>query len=116
MNRSRAKGTAFETDVVRYMNAHGFPYAERRALAGNLDKGDITGVPGWVFELKNCQRIELGEFMSEAETEAVNARCADYAVIVKRRRRNVADAYAVLPLWLLVDLVAHDARPDEPTP
>ena len=33
-NRSKAIGTAAETAVVRYLAAHGFPAAERRALHG----------------------------------------------------------------------------------
>jgi hypothetical protein len=30
-NPSKRKGTQFETDVVRYLVDHGFPFAERRA-------------------------------------------------------------------------------------
>jgi hypothetical protein len=50
MNKSKIKGTAYETAVVRHLNDNGFPYAERRALAGNLDKGDIAGIPSVVME------------------------------------------------------------------
>lgn len=45
-NRPKAIGTAAETAVVRYLAAHGFPAAERRALHGATDLGDITGTPG----------------------------------------------------------------------
>ena len=44
-NRPKAIGTAAETAVVRYLAAHGFPAAERRALHGATDLGDITGTP-----------------------------------------------------------------------
>ena len=49
-NRPKAIGTAAETAVVRYLAAHGFPAAERRALHGATDLGDITGTPQIVWE------------------------------------------------------------------
>lgn len=112
MSRAKAKGTRFETDVVEVFRAAGFPYVERRASNGTRDRGDLTGLPGWVVECKNTTRIDLGEFMAETEVEAKHAGCADHALIVKRRMRPARDAYAVVPLWLLADLIAHDGRPE----
>jgi Holliday junction resolvase len=40
MNKSKAKGTKFESDIVKYLTAHGC-YAERIALAGANDCGDV---------------------------------------------------------------------------
>ena len=40
-NPSKAKGTAWETAYARCLIDLGFPYAERRALAGAFDMGDI---------------------------------------------------------------------------
>jgi Holliday junction resolvase len=40
MNPSKAKGTKFESDVVKYLTANGY-YAERIALAGANDCGDV---------------------------------------------------------------------------
>ena len=39
-NRSKSIGTASERAVVRYLAAHGFPAAERRALHGATDLAD----------------------------------------------------------------------------
>ena len=50
MSRNKQKGTSFETLVADFLTDNGFPYAERRALAGVNDKGDITGTPGLVWE------------------------------------------------------------------
>lgn len=113
MSKSKARGTRFESDVVGYLREHGFPYAERRAQSGNRDRGDITGIPGWCMELKATNRIDLGEFMAEAEIEARNANCEDFALIVKRRMKSVGESYAVVPLRLLVELMAYDGRPAE---
>lgn len=73
MSKSRAKGTAAETALVAYLNTHGFPFAERRALHGTKDTGDIAGVPGWVIEVKNCAQASVGAWLAEATDEAVNA-------------------------------------------
>lgn len=85
MNRSKAKGTSAETAVVKYLQSNGFPYAERRALAGANDKGDVANVPGVVIEVKSCARHELAGWIDEARQEAANADVDTYCVFFKRR-------------------------------
>lgn len=70
MSASRAKGTAAETAVVRSLQAGGFKHAERRALNGAKDRGDVTGIPGVVIEVKNEKRMRLAEWVDEAHKEA----------------------------------------------
>jgi hypothetical protein len=108
VNRSKARGTAFETAVVDFLRAHGFPYAERRALRGNKDCGDVSGIVGWVLELKNHREMDLGTWMTEAQKEAINDGSYRHAVIHKRRGKNVRDAYVTLPLWCFADLLADE--------
>ena len=105
MNRPRAKGTAFETEVVRYLQGHGHPYAERRALGGARDRGDVAGIPGVVIEAKACKEIDLGTWVKEAETEAANAGVTRWAVVAKRRRHGVDKSYAIVSLELLAELL-----------
>jgi hypothetical protein len=94
-NRSKSKGTAAETAVVDYLRARGFPYAERRAMRGNNDQGDISGLPGVVIEVKACREMALAEWVDEAETERCNAG-ADLAVVWhKRRGRSSAGGWYV---------------------
>lgn len=81
MSKSKAKGTAAETAVVSFLASNGFPYAERRALNGAVDLGDITGIPGIVLEVKNCKEYTFGAWMRETEVERDNAR-ADYGILV----------------------------------
>lgn len=97
-NRSKARGTAWETAVVRYLNDHGFPHVERRSLRGGRDRGDIAGIPGLVLECKDEKTIELAGYLDELMTETANADTEHGAVIVKRRRRPVGDGYAVMDL------------------
>ena len=104
-NPSKQKGTAFETAVVEFLKSQGFP-VERRALHGNTDKGDISGLPAWTLELKNRRSLDVGGAIDEACTEARNAGTHWFAAILKRPRKGfTGDAIVALPLWLFADLI-----------
>jgi hypothetical protein len=106
MSKSKQKGTAAETAVVRYLQEHGFPYAERRALHGINDKGDVTGCGPIVFEVKDHGTLKLSEWVSELKEEIANAKANTGTVVAKKRgTMKVEDWYAVLPFGLLVDLL-----------
>jgi Holliday junction resolvase len=102
----RTKGSAFERAVAAYLQTHGHPDAERAYGAGRPDdRGDIAGVAGWVLECKNHARLDLAEWCDEAIAEANNARAPRWAVIHKRRRKGIADAYVTMPLATFCALV-----------
>lgn len=106
MSKQRAKGTRAESAVVEFLRQNGFPYAERRALHGAVDKGDITGMPGVVIEVKDHKTITLAEFMSELREEVNNANAQTGVAVVKRRGTlQVGDWYAVMPVSWWVDLL-----------
>lgn len=84
-NRSKKLGTGAETAVVNYLRDNGWPHVERRAQAGTHDRGDIAGVVGVVIEVKNCARMELAQWVDEAELEAGNDD-AMYGVVWHKRR------------------------------
>ncbi len=73
MSRSKQKGTAFESALVEYLNENGYPEAERRALQGAEDKGDISGVRHWAVEAKNRKALDFAGAVDEAMVEAGNA-------------------------------------------
>jgi hypothetical protein len=105
MTKSKAKGTAFERLIADHL-ARYWPYADRAPLTGNKDRGDISGTPGIVWELKNAKRLELGTWLTETETERLNAQ-ADLGILVVKRRGHgkPGDQYAVLKLDQLIDLL-----------
>lgn len=105
MSASRRKGTAFESAVVAWLRANGFPAAERRALAGALDRGDIAGVTGWAIECKATRTIDLAAAIDEARVEAANAGVDRYVAVIKRRGKPVGQAYVVMPLENFGDLL-----------
>jgi hypothetical protein len=97
VNRARIKGTSWETVIVDYLRAAGWPHAERRALNGSKDRGDIAGLPGVVIEAKNCKIVELGPWIREAEAERHNDGAGVGVVWMKRRGKAAAeDGYVVM--------------------
>lgn len=89
--KSKAKGTTAEREVVRYLQ-NWWPAAERRALSGNKDKGDVAGIPGVVVEIKAAQTQTLPKWQRETLAEQANAGAARCMLVVKR-------PYKAVPVW-----------------
>jgi hypothetical protein len=94
MNKSKQKGTAFETLIVKHLQTFWDARIERRTLSGAKDRGDIAGFRPlgagatygeFVLECKNQNRLSLGEWVGEMETERANALALAGFVIHKRR-------------------------------
>lgn len=83
MSKSKSKGTAAESAVVSFLRTRGWPHAERLALQGAHDRGDVTGTPGVVWEVKNCAELDLAGWLHEAEVERENAH-ADHGLVVAK--------------------------------
>ncbi|MFZ2055930.1 MAG: hypothetical protein WAV54_00785 [Acidimicrobiales bacterium] len=106
----KVKGSTFERSVVSYLREVGFPQAARTLAGASEDRGDISGVGHCVLECKCSARIDLAGWLTEARLEACNAGLPRFAVIAKRRGvADVAESYAVLPLWLLAELLQEDS-------
>jgi hypothetical protein len=110
-NPSKRKGTAFETAFVRWLQENGWPRAERRALHGTQDLGDIINGPeGWTLELKSTQALRP-DFVDEAEREASNAGTPMYAAVMKRRgKSDPGEALVVMPARIWIEWLHHCAK------
>jgi|SRR5690606_9618006 len=119
VNKSKAKGTAFETWVLAHLR-RALPHfvAERLPLVGNLDQGDLVIVDGvgnrsYVLEAKAVQRMDLPSHLAEAKAEAENyaaVRGKDPltvfgVVVLKRRRAPVGGSYVIMDLDTFVRMV-----------
>lgn len=108
MGAARTKGTAAETAVAGYLARNGWPHAERRALFGSVDRGDITGTPGLCWEIKAGARLDIPGWLRQLETETVNARAANGFLVVKPRgvgEANVHRWWTIAPLHQVVGLL-----------
>lgn len=117
MSRSKQIGTSAETAVVRWLQANGYPHAERRALHGNNDLGDIVGMVGICCEVKGgkaaetCAPADLATWQAQTLAETRNSHAAIGVLICKRKgvgATRVGEWWAWLYLphlscWELVD-------------
>lgn len=97
VNKPKIRGTAWESKVVAALRRAHWPHAERRALQGGKDCGDIAGLPGVVIEAKDCVKLEFGPWLKEAHAEAFNAGARVGVVWAKRRGHPEAeDGFVVM--------------------
>lgn len=113
-NKSKQKGTSFETMVKQYLNDNGFPDAERTPLKAGDDTGDINGIKNRntgrnaIIQCKNQRSFQLSQWLDDTVKQAQNKGDAVPALVVKRPNKGVnslGDTYAILRLCDLVDLL-----------
>ncbi len=116
MSASRRKGTSWESAIVAYLRESGAVHAERRALNGAKDRGDVAGVPGVVIEAKSAARLDLAGWVGEANTERDNDGAELGVVWAKRRgKASAADGYVLMDGRTLVGLLrAAGYLPEKP--
>ena len=102
-SKSKRKGSQAERDVVAWLKANGYKYADRRLAGASLDKGDISGVPGVTIEIKNHAKMDLAGWTAELEIEMKNDGAWTGTVLHKRKGKgDVGEWYATMPakVWL----------------
>ena len=108
---SKAKGSRWESAVRDFLADRLGVRVERVPAGASLDRGDLTGVDGWAVECKDVARLDLAGWMDEATAEAGNVGVGVWPVVVlKRRRKPVADGYVVMPLWVWAEVLAKKSR------
>lgn len=118
-NPSKAKGTKCETDTVRYLRANGFPLAERRALSGSNDRGDILADAGLIFECKHWATYsdqDVLDWQAQTAREMRNANASEAVLVIRRTGKSDPSTwwawrrigYAWYCTWLIN--VLHDLR------
>ena len=109
MNRSKQKGTAWETERARYLTSYTKKEFKRLPLSGANDVGDISchDLPDFVFECKNRKDAlsSLSEIMKETEQERINADARFGAALVKRRNFGSGGAYVVMEMHSFAQLI-----------
>lgn len=99
--KSKARGTQTETRVVRYLLENGFSRAERRALKGAEDQGDVTGIEGVCIEIKGDRSNKVSAWRAETVKEAQNAKAGMYLLVVRVDYKPVERWEAHVPWNLL---------------
>lgn len=115
-NPSKAKGTRAETAVTQLARGSGFPLAERIALHGSNDHGDIRLAPGLILEVKAGKAAQtaslgqIGAWLGEASREAVNDHATSYGLVVQRQGFGIERVH-LWEAWLAdKEIIAGDAE------
>ena len=105
-NTAKAKGRATENQAVEWLRSKGFHNAERRRLAGSLDQGDVTGMPGICVEVKSAAQWKPVQWLRECEVERENAQ-AELAFVMARPKggTNVDDWVIMMTPDQLIELM-----------
>ena len=101
MSRAKQKGTSAETALVRYLQANGYPLAERRALASANDLGDVVGTIGLCWEVKNHATYKIPAWLDETRIETKNSR-SDFGILVVKP--NGIGLNSVDKWWAIMDV------------
>jgi hypothetical protein len=114
VSRSKAKGTAWESAIVKYLTPL-VPWVERRTLTGNKDRGDISGIAGLVIEAKNTKTALLAQYIDEATVQAANGGDSLGVVWMKRiGKTSPGDGYVVMTGRSFVGLLIDAGYIDDP--
>lgn len=105
---SKKRGTETERLVVRFLVSEGFYRAERRALAGENDKGDVTGIEDVCIEVKGDRSNRVAVWKAETVREARNAGADFYFLVVRKDRKPVQEWEVHMPISQLCDDLAHE--------
>lgn len=99
-NRSKQKGTQQERLIADFLRDNWSEFIDRRPLTGGKDKGDLANVRvgkhRLVVEIKNCARLDLAGWVTEAQTEAVNDDALAGIVVAKRKGKGAAEEQYVI--------------------
>lgn len=112
-NRSKQKGTAYETLIKNYLNDKGFKKAHRTALTGGDDAGDIHGIERpdghkTIIQCKNQKKHDFSGWLDATVEQASRAGDAVPALVVKRAGKGekaLGDSYVVMRLSDFVELL-----------
>ena len=117
-NRSKQVGTKAESAVVRAAQTRGFFGAERRALRGRNDVGDVLLCPGVVVQVKGGDMARkasdalVSKWLEQTEQQRRNANAAHAFLVVQRagvgpRNAHQWHAYWTADAW--ARLLGHEA-------
>lgn len=114
VNKPKRIGTESENGVLGFLLANGFPYAERTALKGGHDTGDITGTPGVCWQVKGGEQahkasdLDIETWMAELHKQTANSAHAELGVLVVKRsgygKQRAGDWWAYLSQGTLLRL------------
>ena len=102
-SKSRAKGTRWESDIVKYLDAMG-ANVQRLVQTGSSDQGDIRA-DNFILQARDRAQIDLSGSIDDAHQQLAHFQklhpgegVDNCAAVIKRRRRGISEGYVVMTL------------------
>lgn len=114
VNHNKRRGDQFERDVLALARTRGFPFAERTRPGRREDQGDIWLAPGLILQVKDQKTPVWRDWLSELESQRLEAR-ADHGILVVKRRGTGGRPplnLAVMPLDSMLRLLCESGWGD----
>ena len=106
-NPQKRKGDQFEREVLDFLRSRFGKLLSRfrRTKAGaSMDIGDFEGDDLVAYECRNYREMRVAAAVDDATRHAEVAGVQWPLAILKRTRKPVDQAYAVMPLWAWVEM------------
>lgn len=105
MGRNQRKGASFEQDCADYISARIGDEIIRKRPHGQNDEGDLFGIKFMgkrvTAECKNHRKMELADWVDQAEVERGNDD-GDYGIVIHKRKgkgaKNFGENYVTMTL------------------
>lgn len=105
--RSKALGYSYEVAVRDYLIDEFDDVKRNGNQYGPLDRGDLSGVPGWTLQLKNVQDDSWGVWFKKTTAQAENNTTRWWAVVRKMRGKAVSESLFTMALSKGKELMAY---------
>ena len=80
--------------------------------AEQSDRGDVSGIPGVVIEVKNTKKVDLAGWQDETLAEQANAHASVAFCVFPRRSHHIGKAYVTMTFDQVIALIGDGAEND----
>lgn len=99
MINSRAKGARFERQLAKILTGYGYDCRRGQQYSGANGDADVVGLPGIHIEAKHRERMELYDWITQAERDA---RPDELPAVF--HKRNNAEILVTMPLEAFMEI------------
>lgn len=102
---NKARTLAWRDDVIRYARSRGIRAGRPLHSADIQDAGEVDGLSPWTLLCRRRQVLDLASAVRQARARADRDGNRYAAAVIYARGQEIENAYCVMPLSQLLDLV-----------
>lgn len=109
---NKAKTLAWRDDVIRLARSRGLMAGRPLHSLSSQDAGEVDGIPGWTLLCRRRQLLDIASAVRQAGERADRDGSRFAAAVLHARGQEIEDAYCVMTLSQLLDLINEAGRND----